>query len=242
VLPGGGALVSGLNAGALVVFPDPANGGLAGVRLAPPDGSPPAQLPVGALGGSMGGTLAARDGAMKAALDDLDRLAADIAGALNAKHVGGQGLGIDPGTGAAWTGLALFASSDAGPITAGTLRLALSDARQLATAAAGGAAGDATNAHLLVATELAPLSGGRDVQATLSGITSAFGAEARRAEAFAEQDAGLKEQLLTMRESRSGVSIDEELVEMQRAQRAFEALAKVIQVADEMTRTLIQLR
>jgi flagellar hook-associated protein 1 FlgK len=235
VLPGGAALVSGVHAGALSLLPDAANDGLAAVRLAAPDGSPPRTLSADAFGGSIGGTLAARDGGMKAALEDLDRLAGDVAAALNAAHAGGQGLDGS-------TGLALFSAAGGGPIDAGSIQVALADPRQLATAAAGGAAGDARNAQRLVDTERQPLSTQQDVQATLSAITAELGAEARRAEAYAEQDEGLKEQLLAMRESGAGVSIDEELIEMQRAQRAFEALAKVIQVADEMTRTLIQIR
>ena len=37
----------------------------------------------------------------------------------------------------------------------------------------------------------------------------------------------------------SGVSIDDELVTIQSAQRGYEALAKVIQAADAMMRTLM---
>jgi flagellar hook-associated protein 1 FlgK len=242
-LPGGTPLVSGTRASAVSLLADPANGGLFGLRVAAADGAPPAGVPAGAFGGSIGGTLAARDGAMKTALGALDQLAADVAGELNVVHRNGRGLSDA-------TSRSLFTGStdpnepepDLTPITAASIRVKLTDPSQLATAAAGGAAGDARNANLLVDTERKALSGGQDVQATLAGITSAFGAEARRAEAFAEQDEGIRDQLLEMRESASGVSIDEELVEMQRAQRAFEALAKVIQVADEMTRTLIQIR
>jgi flagellar hook-associated protein 1 FlgK len=236
ILPGGGAIVSGALAGQLSTEADAGNSGLLRLRLSAPDGSLPAPLAKDAVGGALGGVLAARDGGMRDALHAVDTLAADVAAAVNAVHVGGRGL---DGT----TGLALFRSNGTGPITARSIEVAIADPRSLAAASAGGALpGDGANALLLLATERQALSNGRDVQAELSAVTSAFGAESMRAAAWSEQDEGLKEQLLAMRESASGVSIDEELVEMQRAQRAFEAIAKVLQVADDMMKTLLQLR
>jgi flagellar hook-associated protein 1 FlgK len=171
----------------------------------------------------------------------VDALAADVAGKLNAEHE--QGFGTDLATGLPVTGRPLFAASGGGAITASSIRVAISDPRQLATAAApGGAPGDPSVVQALLDTERAPLSGGVDVQAALSGLTSAFGAESMRATAYADQDAALRDSILGLRESRSGVSIDEELIEMQKAQRAYEAIAKVIQVADEMAQTLMSLR
>jgi len=235
VLPGGGALVSGVLAARVTLERDPANGGLARPRLVATDGS--TSLVRGeAFGGAIGGTFAARDGAMRQALDGLDQLAFDLAGALDAAHAAGTGLdGV--------SGRPMFTSSATAAGAAATIRVALSDPSQLATA--GSAAtlpGDPANAIALVATQRQALSGGKDVQATLSAVTSAFGAESRRASAYAEQDAGMRDRLLAMRESVSGVSVDEELIEMQKAQRAFEAITRVIQVADEMTQALLRMR
>jgi flagellar hook-associated protein 1 FlgK len=240
LLPGGGALVSGARAGALATEADPASSGLLSLRLAGVDGSD-AALPAAAVGGAIGGAFAARDGALRAALAAVDALAADVAGGLNAVHAGAW---VRDPVGGQWSqGGPLFASAGGGPITARGLRVAVTEPWQLATASAAGAAsGDPAVVQALVDTEGAPVRGGPDVQAALSALTSAFGAESQRATAWAEQDEGLRDEILAMREGRSGVSIDEELIEMQKAQRAFEAIAKVIQVADEMTRTLMQLR
>lgn len=235
VLPGGGSLVSGVLAASVTLEPDGANGGLLRPRLTATDGS--SSLVRGdAFGGAMGGTFAARDGAMMKAVEDVDRLAFDLAGALNGAHAGGFGL---DGVG----GRPLFTVGGTSAGAAASLRVALSDASELATAgAATSVPGDPANAIALVATQRQVLSGGKDVQASLSALTASFGAESQRAEAFAEQDAAMRDQLLAMRESVSGVSVDEELIEMQKAQRAFEAITRVIQIADEMTKTLLAMR
>jgi flagellar hook-associated protein 1 FlgK len=49
-------------------------------------------------------------------------------------------------------------------------------------------------------------------------------------------------ELKTMRESISGVSLDEEMTELIRFQNAFAAAAKLISVADEMFDTLISVK
>jgi flagellar hook-associated protein 1 FlgK len=59
---------------------------------------------------------------------------------------------------------------------------------------------------------------------------------------MADQDGAIRDHLATLRESASGVSIDEELIRMQQAQRGYEAITRVIQVADSMMETLLKLR
>jgi flagellar hook-associated protein 1 FlgK len=117
----------------------------------------------------------------------------------------------------------------------------LTSGDQIAAAAGPGAPGDAGNANALLATDSQALSGGLDVGATLSGILSSYGVAGQQASSFAAQDAAIRDNLQAMRDSASGVSIDEELVQMQRAQRGYEAIAKVIQTADSMLQTLMTL-
>jgi flagellar hook-associated protein 1 FlgK len=117
------------------------------------------------------------------------------------------------------------------------------DPRRLAAAAgAASAPGDGSNALALVATEGQPLPGGLDPFGALARVTTDFGEAARGLAAAATQDGALRDHLVSMREATSGVSIDEELIEMQKAQRAFEAITKVIQATSEMFDTLLALK
>jgi len=48
--------------------------------------------------------------------------------------------------------------------------------------------------------------------------------------------------LQEVRDSVSGVNLDEELTEMMKAQHAYEAASKIISVTDQMMQTLLSLR
>jgi flagellar hook-associated protein 1 FlgK len=236
VLAGGATLVAGQRAGTLSTLPDagPGGDGHLLVQLGQPDGSGPVDVTT-AAGGTLGGTVSARDGALAQAGADVDQLAWDLATRLNAAHASA----FTPG-GA--TGQPLFTTAAGATGTARALAVAVGRPDQLATAALAGASGDAGGVKALLATEVAPLSGGADVQTTLSSVISASGGKAATAQAFSQQDAALKDQLVTMRESSSGVSIDEEMIALQKAQRGYEAVTKVIKAADDMMQTLMDLK
>jgi flagellar hook-associated protein 1 FlgK len=239
VLPGGTALVSGVSASKLTAVGDGANGGHLAVYFAPADGSPARPLAANAVGGKVGGLLDARDGALKDAGTQIDQLAFDVANQVNGIHAAGFAL---DGT----TGHDLFVVSPT--VTGAAARLGVdpdvkgNPALLAAATTAAGTPGDSSNMNVLVASEDSLLSNGLDASSTVSSVISDYGASAASAKAFSQQDGAILTNVQTMRESVSGVSIDEELVNLTKSQRAYEATMKVITTADDMLNTLLQLR
>jgi flagellar hook-associated protein 1 FlgK len=234
------SIVAGHLAGSLTTLPDPANGAHSMVLGVPPGASTAMALPGGALGGQLGGYLRARDQGLGTAVTRLDDMAFELANSVNLAHQAGYGLdGI--------TGRNLFEVGATPDDAAERLTLTAAvanDSRTLATAAsAASLPGDATALRAMLATERQAMgSSGLDPISTLGDITAQFGSTTAAARAEADQDGGLLSNLQSMRESTSGVSIDEELLAMQKAQRAYEAVAKVIQTSSEMLTTLMNIR
>lgn len=235
-MPGGQSLVNGDRSSTLSVVADPTNQGHLALEVTPQGGS--AGQPVFAIGGEMGGALAARDGGLRDALDALDALAFEFAEEMNAVH--GNGFGLD-GT----TGQAMF---DAGAQEGAAGRIVvdaqlLDDPRLLAASAtAGGTPGDNENMLLLLGVESTDLPSGERPIDALNDLVTGLGAAASRARAEATQEGALRAHLEDLRAGTEGVSVDEEMIELQKSQRAFEAVSKVITTTDQMLNTLMELR
>lgn len=233
-LPGGHLLVSGDHALALTAAADPSSGGHVTLKLSSGEA-----LPGSAISGRVGGWLSARDGSLAAAAASLDTLATDFASAVNTAHRAGYAL---DGT----TGRDLYTVT-AGAAAAASLAVAASLAGNpdlfAATGSASAGPGDASNLQLLLGTESAALAGsGASVGHTFSALVSGFGSAAAQASAEAQHDSAVQGHLSTLRESASGVSIDEELISIQKAQRAYEAVSKVLATTSTMLDVLMQLK
>ena len=94
----------------------------------------------------------------------------------------------------------------------------------------------------MIATESQNLSSGTTASGSLARITAQFGSTTARAASMHEGDSAMLDHLDGMRQAASGVSVDEELVNMQKAQRAYEAVTRVIKTADEMLNTLMSIK
>jgi flagellar hook-associated protein 1 FlgK len=238
-LPGGTALVSDDRAAQLQTIPDSSNRGHLTLRIIRSDGSGPVSLPTSAAGGSLGGSFSARDQGIGAASTALDTLAFDFATAVNTAH--GAGFAQDGTTGHAMFAVGATSAGAAGQIDIDPALLA-DPSLLAASSSAAGLPGNNQNALALIATERTALAGGSDPATTFTNIMSSFGASAQRAHAMSDQDGALLDHITQLRESVSGVSLDEEMVKLTASQRAFEAMSKVITTADSMLDTLMSLK
>lgn len=238
-LPGGTALVIDGAAGQFSTVGDPANGGHLMVRFTRADGSGPVDMASSAFGGELGGRFAARDGAMKTAITALDTFAFNLGTSVNTIHSAGYAMD--------GTTLRPLFTLPAGTAGAASLiavnSVVAADPRLLAAAAAlPAASGDNRNILALVGTERQALASGSDPVATLQQLVTAYGSSTAQAKALSQHDAALSSHLAKLRDSETGVSIDEEMINLTKAQKSYEALAKVISTANQMLETLMSLK
>ena len=104
------------------------------------------------------------------------------------------------------------------------------------------ASGDNRNVLALIAGERQALAGGSDPIVTFQKIVTGFGNATSQAKAVADHDGAMASHLRQLRDATSGVSLDEEMVNLTKAQKAYEAVAKVIATADQMLDTLMKLK
>ncbi len=224
VLGEGGSLVNGVDATQLTVTGSGAN-----IAVAGPSGSP-----LTSIGGSMGGLLELINVRVPALRAQLDELAAALVGQINAVHR----------TGYTATGATNTDFFDPAGVTAATMRLAAPVATSSAAVAAAGTnrAGDGTVALQLAqlgSSAIAALSG-RTFRDHYSGLAAGIGLSVQGAAADTEVQLALVGQADQRRAEVSGVSVDEEMVNLIAQQQAYGAAAKLIGVADEMMQLLLQ--
>ena len=235
-LPKGGALVSGEFSATLSTRVDSANNGHLKLMLTSSGSSTASAVSADSVSGEIGGLLSARDTALKTAMDDIDTLAFDLAAAVNAKH--SAGMGLDGSTG---NSLFTVGSTSTGAARLFSVNSAIAADPTLLATGRGAGSGDNAAVHDLVGLETTALPSGDAPVNALAAITGAFGAQAQEAKAAADHDGALREHLENMRDSVSGVSIDEEMVQMTKAQRAYEAISRVINTSNAMLDTLLKL-
>jgi flagellar hook-associated protein 1 FlgK len=186
-------------------------------------------------GGSLQGTIDARDNDLVQLRADIDNLAAQLITGVNAIHATGFGLG---GT----TGEAFFTGTNAGDI-AFNQNLA-DDPSRIQASGVAGAVGD--NA---VALQLAQLANTKHAVLGNQTFLENYGQTVSRLGGYlnglstqlSNQDI-VEQMLLRQRDSVSGVSLDEEMTDLVRFQRAFEASARLITTIDEMLVTVVNLK
>ena len=241
-LPGGASIVSDSRAAVLSLVPDGSNGGHVALQMTRADGSGPVALAGMSMGGTLGGLYNARDGALLTAANAIDTFAFDF-GDRGQHRSSGR---LRDGRARHDRPRFLHHPRDVRGrrvLDRGRTRRVAADPRMLAAAStAPAASGDNRNILALMATETQALASGDNPTATLQQIVGNFGLSTARATALASHDGAMTDHLKQLRDATSGVSLDEETINLTKAQRAYEALAKVIATTDAMLDTLMQLK
>ena len=189
----------------------------------------------GDLGGQMGGHIEARDLAL-GYLDKLNEFAAALADAFNTQHSAGFDKDGDAG------GDFFTYDADSAASTIAISSDIEEDADLLAFAgSATGGVGDSDNLASLMQLEDEELLDGLSTRDWLSSLVSEVGGDVAAAESLAESNGAVLDDLSQLRESVSGVDLDEEATKLIEFQAAYQAAARVITATDEMLGVLMQM-
>jgi len=191
-------------------------------------------------GGKLGALLEVRDKTLSTILDKLDELAYGLTESVNEIHQQGftrQGL----------QGVAFFKPLDG--LERASEFLGLSDAvsqnvNNIATAAQPDSPGDNRIAVAIsgLQSQRVLADGKSSFDDYYNSIVSDIGVYSARNRASLNQQKDIVNQLGKIRDTLSGVSIDEETTQLLQFQHAFDASAKVIQIADDLLKTVLDLR
>lgn len=236
---GGRPLVEGTSSSALTVTGvGPPPGYEVQLSITTPNGE--SHEPLAPIGGELGGLLESIGQTMAPALRDLDQLAFDFSNAFNAQHTAGFDLNGVAG-GDFFTPIAQVEGAAANL----EIAAALEADPDLIAAAASAAEVPGGNGNLLALTDLlsepGALPGGLSVSEGWDRIVFAVASEIEQANVALDTESASAAQLSNILLSEQGVSVDEELVAMTQANRAYEAAAQVIQAAQSMSDTLLNM-
>lgn len=183
--------------------------------------------------GEIGGLLSVRDDLIPGYLSDLDDLANNLAGAVNSQH--GQGFDLNGDSG----GNFFAVGSGAGDLEVDSAILA--DSGKIAAAST--VDGDGDNALSISQIQDSLIMKGNTLTAGsfYSSLVSRVGGDVQNAARSLEHQTVIQEQYETSMESLSGVSLDEEMVNLIRYQMGYNAAGKLCGVVSEMMDTLIAL-
>lgn len=251
--PAGRSLVDGDQFGTLRAIPDPTS----------PEPDPPLQIFYIAQSGenvditntiqsgALGGLVAARDTDLTQIENRLDEFVFAFVSEMNNQHR--QGVGLD-GVGqnhpnAGDPGRDMFVQPAVATRAAATLALDSDFATNVDVIAAAadqanlGLPGDNRNALALVAVQYQDILDGNSATGGefYSRLVRDAGALAQNNRFNLELEQGKRDQLDQLREQTSGVSIDEELVDLIKYENAFDASARVIRATDELLDTVLDL-
>lgn len=183
--------------------------------------------PLAMSGGALSGQLGSRDGAVQQLRDDLRKTADQFAGAVNAAY--------------SVTGANFFQTPPASGLLALDPALNFTTLKTSATVDAG--ANEVALAVADIARQRFSTAGGDVIDGTIGGFfnqtVSGLGERLSSVEAKLSDQEIVAQMLTAQRDSVSGVSLDEEMADLMKFQRAYQASARVVRVMDELLDGLI---
>jgi len=251
-LPQGATLVTGNKAGSFSLEPDATNSGFFKVMLTGPGSSTKSdvtQILTREDGnqGEIGATLQVRDSLVDGFISGLDELAYNLAKEVNAAH--GSGFLLSGEKGTDFFSPPIVLTPPATPTAGYSRKIAMNIANINDIAAASsdptvnGTTGDNRNALNIAALATKPIKliGDSTFSGYYNSLVGKSGVDAQVAERGAIQSSAGIKQLQEMRDSASGVSLDEELANLIAYQKSYEGAAKLINVGTDMLDTVLSL-
>jgi flagellar hook-associated protein 1 len=201
------------------------------------------------LGGEFEGLVDMRDNFIPSLRNDLDRMAYEISSQVNFHHQ--NGVGLDNSTGLNFFSGPAAASTTPPPPAPATyadaarnMAVVLTDSNQVAAGLSTPAApGDNRNALTISNVgETYLIDGSDNFNSYYGKMTSSVGIRTNQNQLNLEGSEDAVIQLENLRDGLSGVSLEEEMIDLIVYQRGFESSAKFLSTIDEMMTSLINIR
>lgn len=203
------------------------------------DGGTPVNITRQITGGHLGGVLEIRDTFVNDLLAQVDTLAHTLAKEVNTAHSLGFDRYSQQGNPFFEPSLEVAGAAERMNVSE-AVRL---DAGKIAAAGAANAPGDNRIANIISSLQYQQVMGGESTfDDFYNNIVGTVGVSASRANHELETQKDSLAQLKNLRESISGVSLDEETAKMIEYQKMFEASARMIRTSDEMLETVLNLK
>lgn len=167
-------------------------------------------------------------------IEDLNTLTRAVAGGVNELHAAGANLDDI-------TGLNFFDFAEGG---AGAIKVApeiLADAGLIATRTPGSGSGNNDTVNAISALQSSNLLNGNTAAGYFSDMMSGLGNQLQESRIAENSQQLITGELLSQRDSISGVSLDEEMTRLVQYEQSYEAAARLVRTVDEMMDTLLSI-
>ncbi|MFC1484267.1 flagellar hook-associated protein FlgK [Candidatus Neomarinimicrobiota bacterium] len=189
---------------------------------------------IDANSGELGALLAVHNQDIPDLLSRLDNLAVSLADAVNSIHQTGYNLD-------GFTGLDFFASTTEGAGSIAVNSAIVSDPELIATSDALGESGNANVAKALADLADADVVGNQSLGEYYRSLVGTLGNRIQETGFLKANQDKIVSNLEIQRQSISGVSMEEEMTRMVQLEQAFTAASRLVNVADELIQTVLQL-